>query len=488
MPTISLFLPSLDGGGAERVFVQLANEFSALGLSVDMVLAAARGPYLAEVAPGVRIVDLQAPGVLRSLPKLARYLREQRPEALLSALDHANITAIAACKIANTGIRCAISMRSVPSAVYGEEKRALRRWLMPRLMRASYRLADRVIANSQSVAADLLQKIRVPAGKLRVIYNPLDLDSIRRLGGQAIDNEWLKQRDAPLLLAVGRLDVLKDFPTLIRAFAIVRSRCDCRLAILGEGPDRQLLEKLVAELHLSKDVHFTGFINNPFAWMRRADLIVCSSLTEGCPNALMQALACGTAIVSTDCVGGCSEILEGGKWGRLVPIGDVQALADSILATLRGGERPDGRRRAADFAIREIALAYLRQLIRFLDADRGAPIGMCGDRHRDTAAGIELSDAGYFPRRIGTNPPPRAGWIGNLPARESLAGACPPQHSGFIECRVATHEDLDARFVISYNGEIYNFRELAADRKLNDLRSSSDTEVVLRMFADLSNT
>lgn len=363
MPTISLFLPSLDGGGAERVFVQLANEFSALGLSVHMVLAAARGPYLAEVAQGVRIVDLQAPGVLRSLPKFVRYLREERPKALLSALDHANITAIAACRLANSGIRCAISMRSVPSAVYREEKSAARRWLVPMLMRASYRRADRVIANSQAVAEDLLRKFRVPADKLRVIYNPLDIDSIGRLSGLSIENEWLRQRDSPLLLAVGRLDVLKDFSTLIRAFSIVRSLCDCRLAILGEGPDRHLLEDLVAELNLSQDVHFTGFISNPFAWMRRAELIVCSSLTEGCPNALMQALACGTAIVSTDCVGGCSEILEGGRWGRLVPIGDLQAMADAVLATLRGGERPDGRRRASDFAIREIALAYLHQLI-----------------------------------------------------------------------------------------------------------------------------
>ncbi len=102
--------------------MQLANEFSALGMSVHMVLAAARGPYLAEVAQGVRIVDLQAPGVLSSLPKFVRYLREERPKALLSALDHANIIAIAACRIANSGIRCAISMRSVPSAVYREEK------------------------------------------------------------------------------------------------------------------------------------------------------------------------------------------------------------------------------------------------------------------------------------------------------------------------------------------------------------------------------
>ena len=165
MPTISLFLPSLDGGGAERVFVQLANEFSALGLRVDMVLAAARGPYLTEIAEDVRIVDLKAPGVLRALPKFVRYLREERPKVLLSALDHANITAITACGIANAGIRCAISMRSVPSAVYGEEKSAVRRWLVPMLMRASYGRADRVIANSQAVASDLLHNFRVPADK-----------------------------------------------------------------------------------------------------------------------------------------------------------------------------------------------------------------------------------------------------------------------------------------------------------------------------------
>jgi glycosyltransferase involved in cell wall biosynthesis len=361
-PKICLFLPSLDGGGAERVFVQLANEFAALGLRVHLVLAAARGPYLEDVAEGVRIVDLAAGGVMRSLPKLVSHLRSERPNALLSALDHANIIALLACRMSRTGTRCVISMRSVPSAVYREERFA-RRWLAPMLMRRFYRLADRIIANSHAVASDLIGNFCVPAEKVSVIYNPLDLDSISRLSREAVESPWLSLNSSPLILAVGRLDVLKDFPTLIRAFSIVRSNRPCRLAILGEGAGRRDLEDLVDQLQLRKDVYLPGFIDNPFAWMRAANVVVSSSLTEGCPNAVMQALACGTAVVSTDSVGGCSEILEGGRWGRLVPVKDSQAMANSILAAIDGVQRVDVRARAADFALNGVARSYLQQLI-----------------------------------------------------------------------------------------------------------------------------
>lgn len=319
----------------------------------------------------MRIVDLGAKGVLKSLPKLVKHLRSERPAALLSALDHSNIVAILACWIAGTDAKCVISMRSVPSAVYRRREGAARKWLLPMLMRKTYRFADRVIANSQVAAADLISQFRVPAQKLTVIYNPLDLELIQRLNRERIDSAWLRQNSAPLILGVGNLAVLKDFPTLIRAFSVVRSKRECRLAILGEGPDRRELENLVAELGLQQDVHFPGFIDNPFAWMRFAEVLVCSSLTEGCPNVLMQALACGTAVVSTDCVGGCSEILEGGLWGGLVPIGDAQAMAASILAILDGAERVDVKTRAADFAIGKIACAYLRQMI----PDLPQPIG-----------------------------------------------------------------------------------------------------------------
>jgi glycosyltransferase involved in cell wall biosynthesis len=361
-PDIALFLPSLDGGGAERVFVQLANEFAALGLRVHLVLAAARGPYLDEVSAGVRLVDLDARGVLRALPKLVGYLRSEKPSVILSALDHSNVVAILACFLAGSGTRCVISMRSVPSAVYREE-RSVRKWLLPLMMRRSYGHADRIIANSQAAAADLISNFRIRADRVSVIYNPLDLDLIDRLSRAQIENRWLSLNSTPLILGVGSLAVLKDFPTLIRAFSIVRSERECRLAILGEGPDRRDLEGLVADLGLQKDVYLPGFVNNPFAWMRAANVMVGSSLTEGCPNALMQALACEAAVVSTDCVGGCSEILEGGRWGRLVPIKDARAMAAAILATMDRTSAVDTKRRAADFAIREIARTYLRQLM-----------------------------------------------------------------------------------------------------------------------------
>jgi glycosyltransferase involved in cell wall biosynthesis len=299
---------------------------------------------------------------MRALPKLVSHLRSERPNAVLSALDHANIIALLACRMSRTGTRCVISMRSVPSAVYREERFA-HRWLAPMLMRRFYPLADRIIANSHAVASDLIANFRVPAEKVSVIYNPLDLDSISLLSREPIENPWLSLDSSPLILGVGRLDVLKDFPTLLRAFSIVRSKRACRLAILGEGAGRRDLECLADQLQLRKDVHMPGFIDNPFAWMRAANVVVSSSLTEGCPNAVMQALACGTAVVSTDSVGGCSEILEGGRWGRLVRVKDAQAMADSILAAIDGVQRVDVRARAADFALNGVARSYLQQLI-----------------------------------------------------------------------------------------------------------------------------
>jgi len=368
--TISLFLPSLDGGGAERVFVQLANEFAAQGLRTHLVLAAARGPYLEEVAAGVRIVDLGARGVLRALPKLVAYLRSERPQAMLSALDHANLISLLACRIARIHIRCVISMRSVPTAVYREERSALR-WLVPALMRRFYPRADRIIANSQAVAGDLTGNFRVPAEKVSVIYNPLDLGLIERRSQEAIEDPWLRRNSSPLILGMGRLDALKDFPTLIRAFALLRSKRQCRLAILGDGAGRHDLERLVGELNLQDDVHLPGFIDNPFAWMRAAAVVVSSSLTEGCPNAVMQALACGTAVVSTNSVGGAAEILEGGRWGGLVPVKDAPAMAASMAASIDDKNRVDLRVRATDFALGGVARAYLQQLIPGLAAPAG---------------------------------------------------------------------------------------------------------------------
>jgi glycosyltransferase involved in cell wall biosynthesis len=360
--SVAMFLPSLDGGGAERVFVELANEFAALGLRVDLLLAAVQGPYLEEVDSRVTIIDLRAGRVMRSLLPLVRYLREASPWVLIAGLDHANIVALLSTLAAGGGTRCVLSVRSVPSAVHREQP-SVRSWLLLQLSRAAYRFADAVIVNSHAAASEVARKAGAARERVRVIYNPLDTVALSRLSEGPVPHPWVAPGAPPLILSVGSLSALKDFPTLIGAFAQLRSQRECRLVILGEGPERARLERLVRELHLEADVHLPGFVRNPFTWMSRAAVFVSSSVTEGCPNALMQAMACGARVVSTDCPGGSGEILEGGVWGRLVPVGDAAAMAYAIADVIDAPVHPDTRRRASAFELRSVARQYLQVLL-----------------------------------------------------------------------------------------------------------------------------
>jgi glycosyltransferase involved in cell wall biosynthesis len=361
-PAIALFLPSLEGGGAERVFVELANAFAALGIRVDLLLASAHGPYLSEIASTVRLIDFATGGVLRSLPKLVRYMRSERPDALLSGLDHANIIAVMARVASRTRTRAVISMRSVPTAGY-REARSTRGFAVLQLIRLAYPFADAIVANSEAVASDLAHLVRIRRDKLHMVHNPVNIAQIQRLSREELDHPWALPGAPPVILGVGRLDVLKDFGTLVQAFSLIRARRECRLVILGDGPERGNLESIVSQLGLQRDVLLAGFVGNPFSWMRRARVFVSSSLTEGCPNALMQALACGVPVVSTDCIGGSAEVLEGGKWGRLVATRDAGAMASAIVATLESEQHPDVRQRAQDFGHERIVQQYLRILL-----------------------------------------------------------------------------------------------------------------------------
>ena len=360
--TITLFLPSLAGGGAERVFVQLANEFCRLGLNVELVLASAHGPYLKELSAGVRVVDLKSPGVLMSLPKLWRHLRTERPRVVLSGLDSANIVAIIANKLAGNDARNVISIRSVPSVAY-RNAGSLRARMLMWAAAIVYRCADRIVANSEGAAGDFAKFFRIELERVHVIYNPVPIAQIEELSRLPVTHPWLGQNQPPIVLGVGRLDLLKDFPTLIRAFSLAQGKRQCRLVILGEGPDRQRLEDLVRKLNLGGDVAMPGFVDNPYPWMRAARVFVSSSLSEGCPNALMQALACGTHVISTDSPGGAAEILERGKWGDLVQVGDSAALSDNLIAALdRVGSRAISSR-VLDFEVSRIGEQYLRVML-----------------------------------------------------------------------------------------------------------------------------
>ena len=335
---LAIFLPGLYDGGAERTMLNLAEGLAGRGYTVDLVLAEAVGPYLAEVPPSVRLVvlntrQLRSSRTLACLPAFVHYLRHERPEALLSALNYANIVALWARRLAGLPRRMVINEQNTVSAEI-EGLPAWRRWLLLMLLRSFYPWADSVVAVSAGVGADLARVARLKRAQIQVIYNPVVTPEMRRKAQEPLEHPWFAAGEPPVVLAVGRLSAQKDFGALIRAFAPVRERCTVRLLILGEGEDRPLLETLIARLGLEEDVQMPGFVANPYAYMAHAKLFVLSSRWEGLPTVLVEALFCGIPVVATDCPSGPSEILQGGRFGRLVPVGDVVALAQAIEAGL----------------------------------------------------------------------------------------------------------------------------------------------------------
>jgi glycosyltransferase involved in cell wall biosynthesis len=364
--SLAIFLPSLVGGGAERMMLHLARGFAEAGREVDLVLARAFGDYMDEVPAEVRVVDLGARRVLTALPGLTRYLARRRPAAMLSALDHANLVALWARRMARVRTRVFVSVRNTLSV---DARRGVRIGdrALPTLARRFYPQAHGVIAVSQGVAEDLVSQIGLAPGSVQVIYNPVVTPELAALAAQPLDHPWLIAGAPPVVLAAGRLAEQKGFSTLIAAFARVREKKVVRLLILGEGPERPALEALIARSGLGGDVRLEGFVANPFAYMRRAALFALSSHWEGLPGVLIQAMACGTPVVSTDCPSGPREILLDGALGPLVTVGDSEALAAAMLQALDAPIAPEALRcRAADFSLATIA----RQYLQLMDGDR----------------------------------------------------------------------------------------------------------------------
>lgn len=335
---ISLFLPSLRGGGAERVMLNLARGFAERGYEVDLVLAKAEGPYLSQVPDNIRVIDLKSARVLYSLHGLIRYLRQERPHALLSALDHANVVALWAKKISRVPTRIVVSVHSTISKA-SANARSLREKLTPLFIRIFYTWADAVVTVSRGVADDLIKLTKLPQEKVHVIYNPVVTPELFAKAEEPLDHPWFTPGEPPVILSVGRLTPAKDYPTLIKAFALVRKEMPVRLIILGEGEERPKLEALIRELGLERDVDLPGFVDNPYKYMKRASVLVLSSQWEGLPTVLVEALALGIPVVSTDCPSGPKEILNNGEYGRLVAVGNQKELAQSIKAAIWEGKK-----------------------------------------------------------------------------------------------------------------------------------------------------
>ena len=308
---LAFFLPSLEGGGAQRVMLNLAEGFCERGFRVDSVLASAEGEYLRSVPPAVRVVNLGAQRVLRSLVPLVRYLRRERPRVLIAGLDHANLVAMAASRIAHARNRTVISVHCV-FETGGSPWRDFRIRTLPWLLGRLHRWADAVVAVSQGVAEDLTRTAGVPHNRIRVILNPVITPTLIAAAGDRPAHAWFEDATRPIIVSAGRLAPQKNFPLLIESFAAVRRQFDVRLVILGEGPERPALESLIRRHGVEHCVALPGFVPNPYACMARASVFVLSSDYEGLPTVLVESLALGTPVIATDCKSGPREILRDG--------------------------------------------------------------------------------------------------------------------------------------------------------------------------------
>jgi glycosyltransferase involved in cell wall biosynthesis len=358
---MAIFTSSMHGGGAQRAMLKLAQGMAEGGFTVDLVLVRAEGPYLAEVPEAVRIVDLKASRVSGSLLPLVRYLRRERPEFLISALSHVNVIALWGRKLTGVPRRVLVNEQNTLSQ---SAQLAPRRRGRPirRLIRWSYPWADGIVAVSKGVADDLAQQIGISRERIQVIHNPIITPELWEKAQAPLEHPWFGPGELPVVLAVGRLHPQKDYPTLLEAFAQVRQTRPARLLILGEGEERSKLEALIRQLGLEQDVSLPGFVQNPYAYMARASAFVLSSRWEGLPSVLIEALYCGAPLVATDCPSGPREILADGQYGKLVPVGDVKALAGAIEVALAGGTASPPQESWQPYALKTVVDQYCRLL------------------------------------------------------------------------------------------------------------------------------
>ncbi len=361
-PHIAIFLSFSGSGGVEKMVVNLAQGFFELGCRVDMVIARAHGVHLQLIPEGIRQIRLGKRHTLSNLPGLARYLKREKPDALLAVKDRGIKVAILARRIA--GYKGTIVGRlgtTVSEAICG--KGVFRRYLWYGSMRLFFPALDHVVAVSEGVAQDILAITGLPETRVTAIPNPVVTPELNLLAGEDIDHPWLRKPVPPVVIGMGRLTEQKDFFTLIRAFFEARKERTCRLIIVGEGRQRESLSKLIADLDLEKDVSLPGFVSNPYAWLSRSSLFVLSSKWEGSPNALTEALALGIPVVSTNCRSGPNEILKGGKYGELVAVGDWKALGQSISRTLAHPLPSEFLKEAsAPYTVKASCSAYLEKL------------------------------------------------------------------------------------------------------------------------------
>jgi glycosyltransferase involved in cell wall biosynthesis len=380
---LALFLSGLTGGGAQRRTLTLAGAFVRRGHRVSLLPVRTEGPFLGQVPPGVEVVPIGGPLISHALARrsrtasvvaatfaLMRKLRELHPDAVLSTSDPANIAAVAARALGRLPIAM-IAVSNIDHANALARRPVFVRSLLRKVLVATYRSADAVIGISTGTTESLRAMTGLSTDRLTTILNPVAIDVIEEKARAPVPHRWLQDPAVPVVLAVGKLKPQKDYPALLCAFARARAQRPLRLLVLGEGELRSRLEKVAGELGVSEHVRFEGFVENPFCYMARAAVLVLSSAWEGLSNTLLEALACGCPVVSTDCPSGPREILGNGAYGELVPVGDEEALARAILSRIDGPRDSERlRARAREFSVDAAAHAYLSVIAAAITARR----------------------------------------------------------------------------------------------------------------------
>ncbi|HET6606668.1 MAG TPA: glycosyltransferase [Rhodopila sp.] len=335
-PRLAIYLHDLSGGGVERQSLVIAEELRRRGADVTLVLHSLRGPLLDQIPAGLPVVDLKSGRTIDDIPRLAEFLRREKPDILLANFDFNNIAALLAKAIALSPTKVVICQHNLVFDAFLNSQRRLYRYVGLGY-RALAPLMSKAIAVSAGLANDLHRRAGISSRRIVTINNPVIGPDFAQRAEEPVEHPWLHDPHHPVFVTAGRMVPQKDHPTLLRALALHRRTMGGRLLFLGVGPLEPEMKALVAELGIEDAVDFLGFRSDAPAWFRQADAFVLSSRSEGFGNVLVEAMGCGTPVISTDCPCGPRDILDNGRYGLLVPPGDPEAMARAMneVGTLR---------------------------------------------------------------------------------------------------------------------------------------------------------